>query len=98
MAETWKAKAACRGAVRRTGGYALFFSGETGGPQPGKKMCATCPVPTECLVYAEKEELTFGTFGGLDQEERRLFLNRYGSCTTPDGRRAHARVLETLRS
>ena len=39
----------------------------------GKKICAQCPVIEICYAHSQQEQSsrTYGTFGGLDQEERR---------------------------
>jgi len=91
---SWIAEAECRGSAIEQGHYKDFF----GQGDNGKKaMCSKCPVTHECLEYAERSESFWGTWGGLDAEERRLFMNRYGSVNTARGRAAHRRALERVR-
>jgi WhiB family transcriptional regulator, redox-sensing transcriptional regulator len=68
----WQDQAACRGKE-----VVLFF-GPDGERQPerdirerkAKAVCAACPVRAECLSYAVARPEKYGTWGGLNEEER----------------------------
>jgi WhiB family transcriptional regulator, redox-sensing transcriptional regulator len=68
----WQDAAACRGKD-----IVLFF-GPDGERQPereirerkAKMVCASCPVRGECLDYAVSRPEKYGTWGGLNEEER----------------------------
>ena len=68
----WQDEAACRGRE-----VVLFF-GPDGERQPereirerkAKAVCAACPVRAECLSYAVSRPEKYGTWGGLNEEER----------------------------
>lgn len=76
--DDWRDHAACLGADAE-----LFFTpdGERGMPRlqrirRAKAVCATCPVTTQCLDDALDHNITFGVWGGLDEEERRTVRRR----------------------
>jgi WhiB family transcriptional regulator, redox-sensing transcriptional regulator len=68
----WQDDAACRGKD-----VVLFF-GPDGERQPerdirerkAKAVCAACPVRAECLSYAVGRPEKYGTWGGLNEDER----------------------------
>jgi len=68
----WQDAAACRGEDL------LLFFGPDGERQPereirerkAKEVCAACPVQIECLNYAVSRPEKYGTWGGLNEEER----------------------------
>ena len=68
----WQDRAACRGRD-----VVLFF-GPDGERQPerenrerrAKELCASCPVQLECLGYAVSRPEKYGTWGGLNEDER----------------------------
>jgi WhiB family redox-sensing transcriptional regulator len=68
----WQEAAACRGEDT------LLFFGPDGERQPerdirerkAKAVCATCPVQADCLAYAISRPEKYGTWGGLNDEER----------------------------
>lgn len=68
----WQDLAACRGKD-----VVLFF-GPDGERQPereirerqAKALCASCPVRGDCLAYAISRPEKYGTWGGLNEEER----------------------------
>ena len=68
----WQDAATCRGKD-----IVLFF-GPDGERQPerevrerkAKAVCAACPVQSECLTYAVSRPEKYGTWGGLNEEER----------------------------
>jgi WhiB family transcriptional regulator, redox-sensing transcriptional regulator len=41
-----------------------------------KKICGSCPVQSECLSYALKENLQYGVWGGTTPSERRAARRR----------------------
>lgn len=67
----WTEHAACRGQDQD-----LWFPGRQH-PKSlatinalAKSICAACPVIDRCLTYAMQEDITYGTWGGLTEEER----------------------------
>jgi WhiB family transcriptional regulator, redox-sensing transcriptional regulator len=52
----------------------LFFLDKGGSSTPAKKVCAACPVRTECLEYALEHREPFGIFGGKTERQRRAIL------------------------
>jgi WhiB family transcriptional regulator, redox-sensing transcriptional regulator len=68
----WQDEAACRGRD-----VVLFF-GPDGERQPeretrerkAKAVCNSCPVRAECLTYAVSRPEKYGTWGGLNEDER----------------------------
>jgi WhiB family transcriptional regulator, redox-sensing transcriptional regulator len=79
--DVWQRHAACRGPEA-----ALFFAPTVPEPRPerdsregrAKAICATCPVQSECLEYALSIREPHGIWGGLNELERRLILERSG--------------------
>lgn len=77
----------------------LFFPefGEQHLIREAKRICADCPVRTECLDFAYRMEEPFGVYGGMSANERRrtrlhpckwcrrLYVKRAGVlfCSTP---------------
>lgn len=59
----WHQEAVCRGM-----GTDLFFLAPGGDSEPGKAICATCPVQAECLEAGQGEH---GLWGGLGAKQRR---------------------------
>jgi len=64
--EAWKAQAACRGKDP-----ALWFPDQHDHATEAKRICAGCPVQTECLGYALVAAEDFGIWGGLGEHARR---------------------------
>ena len=69
---SWQDDAACRGES-----LDLFFpmDGERGAgrdvrERKAKEICAQCPVRSECLDYAISRPEKYGTWGGLNEDER----------------------------
>ena len=56
----------------------LFFPREQRDPRNGeaKRVCAHCPVKSECLEYSLVTREEFGVWGGLDEWERRALLDK----------------------
>lgn len=71
---SWRDEAACIGLTH------LFFVGPGGakgeGGQPGKAICADCPVSEPCLDYALTVRAGFGIWGGLTYKERTAYARR----------------------
>jgi len=66
----WQEQAACRGMDLE-----VFFGreGERGRERreaKAKRVCAGCPVRTECLDHAVGRPEKYGTWGGLNEDER----------------------------
>ncbi|MGI9092505.1 MAG: WhiB family transcriptional regulator [Mycobacteriales bacterium] len=66
----WASQALCRGANPD----ALFVQGAE--QNRAKRICAGCPVRTECLGDALDNRVEFGIWGGLTERERRALLRR----------------------
>ncbi|HEY0935950.1 MAG TPA: WhiB family transcriptional regulator [Trebonia sp.] len=68
----WQDAAACRGEDL------MLFFGPDGERQPerdirerkAKQVCASCPVRMDCLNYAVARPEKYGTWGGLNEDER----------------------------
>lgn len=67
----WRDRAACR----RTN-PTVFFPEPPGGTDDAARVCADCPVRTECLAEALKLRDTYGYRGGHTGEERARLLRR----------------------
>lgn len=48
-----------------------FFPEKGGSAKEAKRICALCPVTTQCLQYALDRDERFGIFGGMSERERR---------------------------
>lgn len=69
--ESWKPAAACR-FVHSTDPWYLTGRQHAEAREIGKEICNTlCPVREHCLAYAFTAGLEYGTWGGLDEDERR---------------------------
>lgn len=42
-----------------------------------KAFCQSCPVKMKCLEMAFRENLEYGVYGGLDEEERKEWKLKY---------------------
>lgn len=49
----------------------IFFPEKGGSTRDAKRICADCPVKTECLEVALRNDERFGIWGGLSERERR---------------------------
>lgn len=68
---TWQKQAACLGE-----NLTVFFPSH-GDYERARKVCADCPVTSECLAYAHSFDFdNYGMFGGLTPDERHAL--RYG--------------------
>ena len=59
----------------------LFFPIGTAGPallqlMEAKRVCARCPVQTECLRWAFRTGMDYGVWGGMSEGERRALRRR----------------------
>ncbi|MGY1690748.1 WhiB family transcriptional regulator [Geodermatophilus sp. SYSU D00697] len=54
-----------------------FFPEKGGSTREAKRVCAGCPVRSQCLEFALANDERFGIWGGLsERERRRLRLQR----------------------
>src|SRR5919112_647764 len=81
--EDWASLAQCR----QSQPDELFVRGAA--QNDAKRLCAGCPVRTECLAEALDNEIEWGVWGGMTERERRA-----GCAATPGvgGRRFTARI------
>ena len=52
----------------------LFFPSDGVGVEVAKRLCATCPVKSQCLDYALDNRIDHGVWGGTSERERRRIL------------------------
>lgn len=52
----------------------LFFPSDGVGVEVARKVCADCPVKSECLEYALEHRIDHGVWGGTSERERRRLL------------------------
>lgn len=79
-AAEWREAAACLGVDPD-----LFFpAGEPGRPGQGhdtaraaRAVCATCPVQTECAVFALRTNMAHGVWGGMTVRELRAARRQF---------------------
>jgi WhiB family redox-sensing transcriptional regulator len=55
---------------------AIFFPNDGVGVQVAQRICAECPVATECLEYALANRVDHGVWGGASERERRRLLRK----------------------
>jgi len=67
----WMLRARCREA--RAG---EFFPSDGVGVDRARRVCAECPVKSECLEYALKYRIDHGVWGGCSERERRRLLRQ----------------------
>jgi WhiB family redox-sensing transcriptional regulator len=53
-----------------------FFPEKGGSTAQAKQVCLACPVRSECLDYALRNNERFGIWGGLSERERRKIQRR----------------------
>lgn len=74
LEQSWRNHAACVGLSDR------FFVGPGGATgqkgNPGKAICAGCPVAQDCLDYALATNPAFGIWGGLTYKQRQAYARR----------------------
>jgi WhiB family redox-sensing transcriptional regulator len=54
----------------------VFFPSDGVGVDKARKICAGCPVKTECLEHALEHRIEHGVWGGASERERRRILKR----------------------
>ena len=77
--EAWQARAACRGpqaAVFFPPTHAERKEDKVEREKRAKAICATCVVQPDCLEYAIRIREPHGIWGGLNENERKLVLQR----------------------
>ena len=82
----WRDDAACKHAAPE-----LFFPiGTTGVAieeiESAKRVCAVCPVQSQCLEFALLTRQEFGIWGGTTEEERRLLIKVVRAKARSEGR------------
>lgn len=53
-----------------------FFPSDGVGVEVARKICADCPVKTNCLEYALEHRIEHGVWGGASERERRRIIRR----------------------
>lgn len=74
-ADDWRDRANCL-----EGDPELFFPTGSTGPallqiEEAKQICASCPVIEECRMWALENNMEYGVWGGLSEDERRALRN-----------------------
>jgi WhiB family redox-sensing transcriptional regulator len=64
----------------RTRNPAEFFPSDGVGVERARRICADCPVKTDCLEYALTYRIDHGVWGGASERERRRILRRRRSA------------------
>lgn len=87
----WMREAACIDADPEA-----FFPEKGDTSAQAKAICARCDVSPECLTYALEHNITYGTWGGTSERERRSMQRRRQSralrpCGTPAAYTRHLR-------
>jgi WhiB family transcriptional regulator, redox-sensing transcriptional regulator len=67
----WMLRARCRDLDP-----AEFFPSDGSGVADAQRVCASCPVATDCLEYALEYRIEHGVWGGASERERRRILRR----------------------
>lgn len=70
LVQDWATQAACRAQKPDD----LFVRGAE--QNQAKRVCAGCPVRTECLIEALDNEIEWGVWGGMTERERRALIKR----------------------
>ncbi len=66
---TWMLSGLCRDREP-----SFFFPSDGVGVERARRVCATCPVVSECLEYALTYRIEHGVWGGASERERRRIL------------------------
>jgi WhiB family redox-sensing transcriptional regulator len=53
-----------------------FFPSDGVGVDQARRVCAECPVQSECLEYALAYRIDHGVWGGCSERERRRILRQ----------------------
>ena len=72
----------------------LFFPGDEATVEEAKRVCARCPVRTECLETALAVNEMHGVWGGMAEGERRRLIRRRRRERRQRERRAEERASE----
>lgn len=77
--ENWRDEAACR-TLPTDMFFPIEHKGVTTLQKEAKAVCATCPVQSECLVWAlsSGDTMHHGIYGGLSVKQRRKFRDLIG--------------------
>ena len=75
----WMFHARCRGI-----NPAEFFPSDGTGVETAQRVCAACPVTSECLEYALINRIEHGVWGGASERERRRILRRRRDVATQE--------------
>ena len=67
----WMAEGKCRTVAPET-----FFPSDGLGVIRAQRVCASCPVASQCLEYALDNHIDHGVWGGKSERERRRILRR----------------------
>ena len=86
VGQSWAADALCAQTDPE-----VFHPDKGGSTRDAKKVCAKCPVQTECLDWALTTNEHFGVWGGLSERERRK-ITHHVPCTTPGCVRTFASI------
>lgn len=78
-ADDWRDSAACRDRDPE-----LWFPVGDAGPallqvEQAKAVCRTCPVIDACLIWAMRNRIEHGVWGGMSEQERRPVKRRGGA-------------------
>jgi WhiB family transcriptional regulator, redox-sensing transcriptional regulator len=84
--EDWAQQAQCK----QAGLDDLFVRGAA--QHDAKRICAGCPVKTECLAEALDNQIEWGVWGGMTERERRAVLRSRPNVTS------WRRLLESARA
>jgi WhiB family redox-sensing transcriptional regulator len=52
----------------------LFFPSDGVGVEHAKRICADCPVRSQCLEYAIENRIDHGVWGGTSERQRRRII------------------------
>lgn len=69
--QPWMRHGLCRGYEP-----SVFFPSDGVGVETAKRICAECPVASECLEYALDYRIEHGVWGGASERARRRMLRR----------------------
>ena len=71
MEHEWMGRGLCTNVPPST-----FFPSDGAGVDVARKICAACPVKSECLEHALTHRIDHGVWGGCSERERRRILKR----------------------
>ena len=77
--DQWQLKASCRGhqaLVFFPPSYVERKEERIGREREAKAICRSCPVREECLGYALRIQEPHGIWGGLNETERKQYIDR----------------------